>query len=112
MPYPVPANSRPGNSQFLTAQIALVPGPAIPISPARINRLAIILRNIDPAGAGGPLIWVGQDAGVTPATGFPLQSGLIAGVFGDALTVETIAPIFAIVLAPTTLAVVEITATT
>jgi hypothetical protein len=87
--YPSRGDTPQGRDELLQSQVLIPPAAAAMVAPARVNRLAIILRNLDPTGAAGPDLWVGGDPGVTAADGAPLNSGVLAGIFGDAVTLET-----------------------
>lgn len=110
MPYVHPWTQAASRARTRRTQVLVVPGPAMMILPARVNRTAYKVRNIDPAVM--VTVYIGE-AGVTPANGFPLNPGPSAGVFGDADTDEDTGAVFAVVPAgvPCLVAIEETTAT-
>ena len=94
MPYVHPWTQAASRARTRRTQVLVAPGPPTMLLPARVNRTAYKVRNIDPAAL--ETVYLGE-AAVTVLDGFPLNPGPAAGVFGDTDTDEDTAAVFAVV---------------
>lgn len=113
MAFPARGDTPTFRDELIESQALIPPGFALMVAVIRPGRASIVFRNIEPTGAGGFDLWVGSVPGVGPGSGTPLNSGIVAGQFGDAIVLETTAAvwIFNPAIVPVPVSILE-TATT